>query len=379
MTINRIKFALAILINAYFIFSPLFLYAHELSPNIANLKVENNRVQIKFITNLEAYVTGVDFSMLDNTKDHNNQEYYKKLRALGETELSSLFLNKWAEFTSLFTLTTEDGKKLDRFSFSFIEIEEIDNLDIPRLSTIHFFVETSGERSITFRASKKLGDIILRQEGVENGVNQYLISGEKSAIISDEKIVVRTKAYVFFDYVLAGFYHILPKGIDHILFVMGLLFLTPKITPLVMQISVFTLAHTITLAMSSLKLVSIAAGVVEPLIALSIVYIAYENIFRPQLTKYRMITIFLFGLLHGLGFASVLKTFGLPDENLILALFGFNIGVELGQITIVLLGFIILANLFKGISLYRVYVTLPGSFIIGIFGLWWMLERILVT
>ena len=317
--------------------------------------------------------------MLDNTKDHNNQEYYKKLRALGETELSSLFLNKWAEFTSLFTLTTEDGKKLDRFSFSFIEIEEIDNLDIPRLSTIHFFVETSGERSLTFRASKKLGDIILRQEGVENGVNQYLISGEKSAIISDEKIVVRTKADVFFDYVLAGFYHILPKGIDHILFVMGLLFLTPKIAPLVMQISVFTLAHTITLAMSSLELVNIAAGVVEPLIALSIVYIAYENIFRPQLTKYRMITIFLFGLLHGLGFASVLKTFGLPDENLILALFGFNIGVELGQIAIVLLGFIILTNLFKGISLYRAYVTLPGSFIIGIFGLWWMLERILVT
>ena len=158
-----------------------------------------------------------------------------------------------------------------------------------------------------------------------------------------------------------------------------MIFLTPKIPPLVMQISIFTLAHTITLAMSSLGLVTVAAGVVEPLIALSIVYIAYENIFRPQLTKYRIITIFLFGLLHGLGFASVLKAFGLPDENLILALFGFNIGVEIGQLTIVLLGFIILTYLFKGKKRYRVYVTLPGSLFIGIFGLWWMFERIFVS
>ena len=379
MTINRIKFTLPILFIACSIFGSLYLHAHELSPNIANLKVEKNRVQIKFITDLEAYITGVDFSMLDSTKDHNNQDYYKELRALGKTELSSLFLNNWEDFTSLFTIINEDGKKLDRFSFSFIEIEEIDNLDIPRLSTIHFFIETSGERSVTFRASKKLGDIVLRQEGVENGLSQYLVSGEKSALISNEKMVVRTKFDVFFDYILAGFYHIVPKGTDHILFVMGLLFLTPKIAPLVMQISVFTVAHTITLAMSSLGHVSIAEGVVEPLIALSIVYIAYENIFRPQLTKYRIITIFLFGLLHGLGFASVLKTFGFPDEHFILALFGFNIGVELGQITIVLLGFIILTYLSKSISRYRVYVTLPGSFIIGVFGLWWMLERILVT
>ena len=379
MTRSKIQFVLAILINVCSIFSFFYLYAHELSPNIANLKVEKNGVQIKFVTNLEAYITGVDFSTLDNTNEHNNLEYYKKLRALGETELSSVFLNHWDEFTSLFILTTEDGRKLDRFSFSFIEMEEIDNPEVPRLGTIHFFVEALGVKSITFKASKKLGDIVLRQEGVKNGVSQYLISGEKSVLISNDKMDSRSKVDIFFDYILAGFYHILPKGIDHILFVMGLLFLTPKIAPLVMQISIFTLAHTITLAMSSLGLVTITAGVVEPLIALSIVYIAYENIFRPQLTKYRMITIFLFGLLHGLGFASVLKTFGLPKENLVLALFGFNIGVEFGQIILVLLGFIILTYIFKSKKRYRAYVTLPGSFLIGIFGLWWMLERILVS
>ena len=234
-------------------------------------------------------------------------------------------------------------------------------------------------RPFAFKASKKLGDIILRQEGVENGISQYLMSGEESVLISNEKREVKTLVDVFFDYILAGFYHILPKGLDHILFVLGLLFLTPKIFPLAMQISIFTLAHTVTLATSTLGIFTISSRVVEPLIALSIVYIAYENIFKTRLTRYRIITIFVFGLLHGLGFASVLKTFGLPDNNFIWALIGFNLGVELGQITLVLGAFLILTAFFRTKKQFRIYVTIPGSLILGIFGLWWVLERILLT
>ena len=317
--------------------------------------------------------------MMGNTDDHDNVEYYKKLRNLKQTELSSVFLKNWNEFTSLFILSTQDGGKLDDFSFSFIELEEIDNLDVPRLGTVYFFVETAGMRPFTFKASKKLGDIILRQKGVENGISQYLMSGEESVLISNEKREVKTLVDVIFDYILAGFYHILPKGLDHILFVLGLLFLTPKILPLAMQISTFTVAHTITLATSALGIFTISGSVVEPLIALSIVYIAYENIFKTRLTRYRIITIFVFGLLHGLGFASVLKTFGLPDNNFIWALIGFNLGVELGQITLVMVAFPILTRIFKTKKQFRTYVTIPGSLILGIFGLWWVLERILLT
>ena len=379
MTVNRIKLALATLVNVCFILSSSYLYAHELSPNVVDIKVVKNRVEIKFVTNVEAYITGVDFSMMGNTDDHDNVEYYKKLRNLKQTELSSVFLKDWNEFTSLFTLSMQDGGKLDNFSFSFIELEEIDNLDVPRLGTVYFFVETAGMRPFTFKASKKLGDIILRQEGVENGISQYLMSGEESVLISNEKRETKTLVDVFFDYILAGFYHILPKGLDHILFVLGLLFLTPKILPLVMQISTFTIAHTITLATSALGIFTISGRVVEPLIALSIVYIAYENIFKTRLTRYRIITIFVFGLLHGLGFASVLKTFGLPDNNFIWALIGFNLGVELGQITLVLGAFSILTLIFKTKKQFRIYVTIPGSLILGIFGLWWVLERIFLT
>ena len=341
--------------------------------------VVKNRVEIKFVTNLEAYITGVDFSMMGNTDDHDNVEYYKKLRNLKQTELSSVFLKNWNEFTSLFTISTQDGGKLDDFSFSFIELEKNDNLDVPRLSTVFFSVENAGMRPFTFKASKKLGDIILRQEGVENGISQYLMWGEESGLISNEKREVNTSVDVFFDYIVTGFYHILPKGLDHILFVLGLLFLTPKFLPLAMQISTFTIAHTITLATSALGIFTISGGVVEPLIALSIVYIAYENIFKTRLTRYRIITIFVFGLLHGLGFASVLKTFGLPDNNFIWALIGFNLGVELGQITLVLVAFSILTPIFKTKKQFRIYVTIPGSLILGIFGLWWVIERILLA
>ena len=136
-------------------------------------------------------------------------------------------------------------------------------------------------------------------------------------------------------YVPVGFDHIIPKGLDHILFVLGLFFLTLRISALLWQISAFTLAHTVTLAAGAMGWVTISGSVVEPLIAASIVLVAVENIFSQNLHRWRPALIFGFGLLHGLGFASVLQEFGLPDEQFIAALIGFNIGVEIGQLTVI--------------------------------------------
>ena len=225
------------------------------------------------------------------------------------------------------------------------------------------------------QAKKKHGDIILRQGGLENGTTQYLLSGEKSVLISNNPRVQKSWANTFADYIPVGFTHIIPKGLDHILFVLGLLFLTPKIYPLVFQISIFTLAHTITLGLSSAGVINLSAQIIEPLIALSITYIAAENIFKARLTKYRSFTIFAFGLLHGLGFASVLANFGLPQDYFLWALIGFNIGVELGQLVLLFAGYLILAYTFKTNALYRTFVTIPGSLFVGLFGLWWFFER----
>src|SRR5207247_1613157 len=103
-------------------------------------------------------------------------------------------------------------------------------------------------------------------------------------------------------YLRLGFRHIVPEGTDHILFVLGLFLLSPRLRPMLLQVSAFTLAHTATLALSTLGVVRLSPAVVEPLIALSIAYVAAENTLRQELRPWRAALVFGFGLLHGLGF-----------------------------------------------------------------------------
>ena len=374
---NKFSFFLIIIfsLKAFFIFFTSQISSHELSPNIINFQIDKNIISIEFTTNLEAYLAGVDFSILDNTNDHDNEEYYKTLRKLNNSELTKIFLKNWDKFVSLFSIVYEDGTKLSNFNFSKIDTEDIDNTQVSRLSNIYFFVENQEMKPVTFQASRTLGEIIFRQIGVENGITQFLLSGEKSQVISAKTGKPLDWIDTFLDYIPVGFAHILPKGLDHILFVLGLLFLTPKVYPLLIQVSIFTLAHTITLAISSLKIIDISSAIIEPLIAASIIYVAIENFFNSSLTKYRSIIIFFFGLLHGLGFASVLSSFGLPGTNFIWALVGFNIGVEIGQITIIVVFYTILIYWIKTKNYYRKYISIPGSLIIAFFGIFWLLER----
>lgn len=116
--------------------------------------------------------------------------------------------------------------------------------------------------------------------------------------------------------------------------------------------------------------------VVEPLIAASIVYVCIENIFRHHAGESRLIIIFLFGLLHGLGFASVLNDFGLQVEHFIAALMSFNVGVELGQLFVIILCYLAFGLWFKK-PWYRQRITLPASILIGLTGAVWFVQRVI--
>ena len=115
------------------------------------------------------------------------------------------------------------------------------------------------------------------------------------------------KIYIF---IKAGFEHIIPQGLDHILFVLGLFFSSLKFRPLIIQVTAFTLAHSITLALAAAGLVQVQSYIVEPIIALSIVWVAVENTVFKKTTKWRPMVVFSFGLLHGLGFAALLTQYG---------------------------------------------------------------------
>ena len=201
------------------------------------------------------------------------------------------------------------------------------------------------------------------------------IVATKNKTITKLNLIIKLNA--FLDYIPVGFEHIIPKGWDHIIFVLGLFFFSTKLRPLVWQISAFTVAHTFTLALGSIGYIKIIPEIVEPLIALSIVFIAVENIFFDRLSKWRPLVIFIFGLLHGLGFASVLGEFGLPDGFFIMALLGFNLGVEIGQLTVVLLAFIILGYWFNKKDYYQISIANPISIIIGLVGAYWFIERVI--
>ena len=176
-------------------------------------------------------------------------------------------------------------------------------------------------------------------------------------------------------YLKSGFEHIIPKGLDHILFVLGLFFASILLGALFWQITAFTLAHSITLGLASIGLINVSTSLVEPLIALSIVWVAIENCLFKTTKKWRPILVFCFGLLHGLGFAAVLTEFGLPKTDLVSSLLAFNIGVELGQLTIIFVALLMTFSIQKK-TWYRQRMQIPVSIVIGLVGCYWFVERV---
>jgi hypothetical protein len=176
-------------------------------------------------------------------------------------------------------------------------------------------------------------------------------------------------------YIAVGFEHIIPEGWDHLLFILALVILSPSLKKLLLSVSLFTLAHTVTLGLSSLQIVQLPGDIVEPLIALSISFMALETFFEKKLQPFRYAVIFFFGLVHGLGFAGAFAELGLPQKGFLTALVGFNLGVELGQFAVVFFAWPITRWL-KETSSRKRYGLVPVSLAIASMGVYWAGERI---
>lgn len=243
----------------------------------------------------------------------------------------------------------------------------------------------SGSNSIAVRFSPLFGDIVLKVVRPQQEIitattlsQRYLVNDNITGL-AENSIKMPQKVSNALDYVYQGFVHIIPRGLDHILFVLALLLFAKSRAVLLWQVSAFTLAHTITLALGIYGIVEVSSAIVEPLIALSIVYVALENIHRAKsktLSHTRMPVIFAFGLLHGLGFASVLADVGLPQGQYALSLISFNIGVELGQLTVIALAFICLLP-FRNKSWYQTRLVKNLNGAIAIMATYWLFERLL--
>lgn len=373
---SNVRVALTTVLSTlvFVILMPLAAIAHEVMPAIADMEVIDGRLSFKIEANVEGIVAGVNLAEVTDTNEAPEAADYDRLRALDPDGLRSAFERVWPAFAGQIVVRvgeTELSLELDG-----VEVPEVGDSSLLRNSVISFSAplpETA--RTVEFMWAEELGAIVIRQMGVEEPYDAYLAPGEATdpiQLAGGDKMTA-LEAFVF--YVPVGFEHIVPLGLDHILFVLGLFLLSTKLKPLLWQVSAFTLAHTVTLALAALGYVNAPGTIVEPLIAASIVFVAVENILTNGLSKWRPFIVFGFGLLHGLGFASVLGEYGLPEGNFIPALIGFNIGVEFGQLAVILVAFLAVGLWFGKKDWYRRVISVPASVGIALIGAYWFLER----
>jgi hydrogenase/urease accessory protein HupE len=236
-----------------------------------------------------------------------------------------------------------------------------------------------GTRQMTFAYGLALGSYALNVRIGDSALQTFWLDGtQPSAPISlVAPPPAPTRRAVAWQYFVLGFTHIVPKGLDHILFVLGIFLLSDRWRSILLQVSTFTIAHSITLGLTMYGIVSLPAKVVEPMIALSIAYVAIENLVTSDLKPWRLALVFSFGLLHGMGFAGVLRDLGLPRSQFLTALLTFNGGVEAGQLTVIAVASVAVASWRGNRASYRQLVTQPASLAIAIVGLYWTIQRLL--
>lgn len=219
--------------------------------------------------------------------------------------------------------------------------------------------------------SPEFGVAISSEESAAPPTNQSTSTPEHAQPVKDSEGTWS----VFARFTKLGFNHIIPQGLDHCLFVLGLFLLSPRLKPVLLQISAFTVAHTITLTLTSLHIIGLPANIVEPAIAASVAFVGIENLFAKKVDAKRTAVSFCFGLVHGMGVATAFNEAGFPAGRLVPSLGAFTVGVEAGHLA-VLAGAFVLLGWCRGKPWYRARVAIPISLAISAIAVVWFFQRI---
>ena len=375
MLIKRIVQVAAIATLVIVSIWPALGQAHTVRPAVVSITImEDSSLQLVVKTNAELLLAGIPPEFTD-TNDAPQAELYDFLRAAEPEQLIAEFETYGPKFARALELTSE-GEPIS-LEYVGIEVESEPDLELARDSFIYLRTMPLEGEAFVWRWPDEYGSNVVRvsRDGSDQMTSVWLKQGEISDVYPLESAADRSALQVGWDYLVIGFEHIIPKGLDHILFVLGIFLLSTRFGALLWQVTAFTLAHTITLGLSIYGLISAPASIVEPLIALSIAYVGIENSLSSRLQPWRIVLVFLFGLLHGMGFAGVLTEIGLPRSEFLTALITFNIGVEFGQLAVICLAFALL-GWWRNAPWYRQRVTIPLSLLITAIGLYWTWERV---
>lgn len=377
--VSRFLIAMILLSVAALSVSTTPVAAHEVRPTIADVVFgdgDGEGIRLDLSVNAEALLAGIGPEHED-TDDAPEAARYDALRALDPAALEAelrAFLPRLTEGIDL-----RVGGEAVPLALDAVEVPPVGDTGKARQTTIRLTGRAGAGGALDWRFDPGFGASVLRLSRAgeaEPFDSVYVVEGDAATMQTGAGAEPRGAWRTLVDYIPIGFDHIVPKGLDHILFVIGLFLLSTRLGPLLWQVTTFTLAHSVTLALAALGLVTVSPAIVEPLIAASIVFIAVENTLTDRLHRWRLLTVFVFGLLHGLGFAGVLAEFGLPQDQFVAGLVGFNIGVEVGQLAVIAACYLLVGFWFADKPWYRRVVVLPASAVIALIAAYWFLERV---
>lgn len=280
------------------------------------------------------------------------------------------------DVTGRMRLTIEDGEIRPEFSKSctVLGLNRIAANEITNFS-VHCDRGIRGENFSVQGLGSLITEAIVRVKSLDGTIRSRVLNKQNANFVFQFSTSAATAFFdVFLQYFKLGVEHIV-SGIDHILFLLGLVLLQRNGRRLLLTITSFTLAHSVTLALSALEILQVSQNATEACIALSLVMLACE-ILKNRPFRHEWMLAFCFGLIHGLGFAGALNEVGLPQAAIPLSLLSFNLGVEFGQIAFVIT-LLCCLRLMPVLQMRR-YVSISATYIIGICGFYWLIERMQV-
>ena len=356
------------------------MLAHHLEYTLATVEFSRDQVEVSLQFHVAALVLEEEPGLL-------SEPVRQRVAKMRDDELLER-INRASDRLRKSVRFEIDGTPWQELDFIFPLVDQIrrDALATEPMPSPRVLVRgplAASARTFTAEFPSRLGKVMLnlQSNGVPDNI-QVLRPGEKSwpylvrEQIGDGVAAIPNWARIGAAYLILGFEHIVPKGLDHILFVVGLFLLRQSWRSLLIQVTAFTIAHSLTLALSIFNLVSLPSIWVESIIALSIAGIAIENLLSDQPGRWRPAIVFSFGLIHGLGFAAALRSFGTLGEQPWLALLSFNVGVELGQLAVIAMAFAAV-GWFRDRSWYRPLIVIPASTVIAFVGVFWSVQRLL--
>ena len=353
--------------------------AHRMRPAIVSADFTGaGTVSIRIDANFEQLMAGITPTHTD-TDDAPEAHQYKALRALQATSFTHELRAFLPQFIDNISLRFDNQVA----ALGIHEVMVPSNVppERARISTVTLQAsvpDTANAFDWQYPAAYGASVLRISVRGEEPVASEWLGDGQRSKAFNvgaDLRGLSTTELGL--RYIWLGFTHIVPFGLDHVLFVLGMFMLSVHLKPLFWQVTAFTVAHSVTLTLAVLDVWSVSPFVVEPLIALSIIYIAVENLFTVQVSPRRFAVVFAFGLLHGLGFAGVLGEIGLPAGELVTAIVAFNVGVEVGQLAVIAGALAAGFYWLRDKSWYRRRVVWPASGLIALVGLYWLVERVM--